>query len=71
MAFPEHILAKLRQRRDLDVGDTSMDAAFNRCPPRIVFSEVLKTFLEWSSLRITHICQGGRHDSQRLFGKTI
>ena len=40
MAFPEHILAKLRQRRDLDVGDTSMDAAFNRCPPRLVFSEV-------------------------------
>ena len=67
MAFPEHILAKLRQRRDLDVGDTSMDAAFNRCPPSIV----LKTFLEWSSLRITHTCQGGRHDSQRLFGKTI
>lgn len=40
MAYPEHILAKLRQRRDLDVGDTSMDDTFNNWPPRFVFTEV-------------------------------
>ena len=46
MAYPEHILRYLRQRRGLEEPDTRMDDRLNTMPPKKAFREVL----EWHGM---------------------